>query len=701
MSYKDIPPEMKKLNQWVVWGIDQDRPKMPFNPASLKPAKAGDPSTWGSYYEAVNRVKCGQAKGIGFEFHSNGIYGVDLDHVLKDGELTPEAAEVVALLDSYTEISPSGEGLHIFVKADGVSLPRNRVPLPTLGTDIECYHEGRYFTVTGNVYGGLKPLQTRTEALQAVVDKYLTKPQNAPAPPMEAPAPVTNQTRVSSGGEQSDHDYYIIGLRNDEVLKAYYYGARPCGNESADDQGFMNKLAYWCNHNAALMKQEFLNSPYFAGKDQAHKEKCTERGDYLDRTIAKAIADTPTTARDNDARFMADRRAATVEGFKDNPLGHQGAVPKRTNAGYTVEGEQEAKYINFSEVEVQFVRWLWNPYLPRGKVCLMQGYPGLGKTTSALNIASIISNGGEFYGESPFEKREPRKVVYQSAEDGVADTLVPRLKKMGANLENIKAVDDSNKSLSLLDMRVEQALKDHHPALFVIDPLQAYLGADVDMHRANEVRPVMARIGALAEQYECTFLIIVHPPKAAQNALYGSLGSADIPAIARSILVVGKDPEDEDLRVLAHVKSSLAPFGQSIAFRLGGETGIEWAGYCNWTADEVMGLAHRKLTRSKPSATKEEAKELLLEIMGDEGYADTKEIFKLAEERGISERTVYNAKKELGIYSHQIGKNATYLSWWTMPDVSKEDSRAALRPAQIELGESTMGDGSQDTAKIP
>jgi len=169
-NYKNILQELKALNQWVNWGIDADKPKIPFKPSSTKPAKAEDPSTWGSYYEAVNRVKSGQAQGIGFEFNNNGIYGVDLDHVLTDGKLTAEAVWIVDLLDSYTEISPGGDGLHIFIKADGVELPRKQAKLPTEGTKIECYHEKRYYIMTGNVYGDLKPIQPRTEQLQAVVN---------------------------------------------------------------------------------------------------------------------------------------------------------------------------------------------------------------------------------------------------------------------------------------------------------------------------------------------------------------------------------------------------------------------------------------------------------------------------------------------------------------------------------------------------
>jgi len=143
-------------------------------------------------------------------------------------------------------------------------------------------------------------------------------------------------------------------LREDKALIAYYHGGRPKGDESGDDIGFMNKLAYWCNHNTALMRAAFISSPYFGKKDPKHQAKW-KREDYSNDTIAEAIAGTPITAKDKDAQYMADRRAATVEGFKDNPLGHQGAAAKRTSDGYAVEviAPEEPQYIKLSEVEIK------------------------------------------------------------------------------------------------------------------------------------------------------------------------------------------------------------------------------------------------------------------------------------------------------------------------------------------------------------
>jgi putative DNA primase/helicase len=167
---ENIPQTLKDIPQWVVWGVKGNSLKCPCSPATLDKARAGVPSTWGTFGAAVERVREGKAQGVGFEFHNNGIVGVDLDTVRNPatGEVSPEAGEIIKRLDSYTEISPSGYGFHIFVIAD-IALQANKRPLPgktiverrvkdSKGVDvlkkqeIEMYNQGHYFTVTGHVY---------------------------------------------------------------------------------------------------------------------------------------------------------------------------------------------------------------------------------------------------------------------------------------------------------------------------------------------------------------------------------------------------------------------------------------------------------------------------------------------------------------------------------------------------------------------
>jgi putative DNA primase/helicase len=247
----NIPALLRRQPNWVAWGIHDAPPKSPFNPPSLLsgrlfPAKAGIRETWGRYETAVECVRRGLARGIGYEFDGS-VYGVDLDHVINEaGTLTPQAREIVGKLDSYTEVSPSGTGLHIFVFAPSADITRHRKK----DYFLEIYSTGRYFTVTGNVLGGFKPIATRTAELQAVHDKFLLpdSAQRVIRLPAAAPVPSAAQDR-----------FLRTGLERDKVFRALWNGERRHGNESADDIALMNKLAYWCNADPDAIIRAFLD----------------------------------------------------------------------------------------------------------------------------------------------------------------------------------------------------------------------------------------------------------------------------------------------------------------------------------------------------------------------------------------------------------------------------------------------------------
>lgn len=298
--YDNIPPMLKERPHWVAWGIRDSPPKAPYNPASLlkrdaAPAKAGIPGTWGSFNEAVRCVELGLATGIGYEFlDDDDLYGVDLDHIISEDGVSREAREIVGKLDSYTEVSPSGTGLHIFVLAPGADITRHRKK----DYFLEIYSTGRYFTVTGKIMGGLKPIATRTAELQAVHDKFLLPDpaQRVIRLPTAAPVPSATQDR-----------FFRTGLERDKVFRALWNGERRHGNESADDIALMNKLAYWCNANPDAMIRAFLSSPYHTQKDDTHKRKC-QRSDYLPNTAQNACATVYSTASVDYERWQQSRR---------------------------------------------------------------------------------------------------------------------------------------------------------------------------------------------------------------------------------------------------------------------------------------------------------------------------------------------------------------------------------------------------------
>ena len=147
------------------------------------------------------------------------------------------------------------------------------------------------------------------------------------------------------------------------------------------------------------------------------------------------------------------------------------------------EQKTELKMIRMSEVESQEVKWLWYPFIPYGKLTIIQGDPGDGKTTLVLNIAAKLSKGECL--DSDMDVQEPVNVIYQTAEDGLADTVKPRLEIAGADCEKILVIDESDKSLSMADERLEEALAKTGAKVLILDPIQAYLGGGMDMNRAN------------------------------------------------------------------------------------------------------------------------------------------------------------------------------------------------------------------------
>ena len=326
-------------------------------------------------------------------------------------------------------------------------------------------------------------------------------------------------------------------------------------------------------------------------------------------------------------------------------LVHRAEIPNRDYFKSTILKEppkkDSVKIIRMSDVELTPVEWLWKPYLPFGKLSVLQGNPGEGKTYFAMHLAAACTNGKLL---PNMERMEPFNVIYQTAEDGLGDTVKPRLIEAGADLDRVLVIDDSEVQLTLSDERIEKAIIENNARLVIIDPIQAYLGADVDMNRANEVRPIFMRLGQVAQRTGCAILLIGHLNKAAgMQSLQRGLGSIDIAAAVRSVLFIGKLKHDPTMRILTHEKSSLAPPGASLAFSLGDEGGFRWVGEYDITADEMLsGIEPQRETKTQ------QAKDLICTLLARGKQVLSEDIDKAALERGIPGRTVRDAKRELG-----------------------------------------------------
>ena len=313
----------------------------------------------------------------------------------------------------------------------------------------------------------------------------------------------------------------------------------------------------------------------------------------------------------------------------------------------------QLKIIVMDTIEREEIKWLWKPYIPYGKITIVQGDPGEGKTSLILKLASELSL-GRCFGED--ELREPINIIYQTAEDGLADTVKPRLEDSGADCKRIMVIDDSEDSLSMNDVRIEAAIRTTGAKLLILDPLQAYLGDKVDMNRANETRDITKRLGTIAEKTGCAVVLIGHMNKGSgAKAAYRGIGSIDFFAIARSVLLVARVPENPNIRALAQIKNNLEKEGSTVAFEIKDNV-FNWVGEYDISIEELLSGFSQGNKSLK-------AESFLKNLLTEEDSYPASEIFAKGKTLGISKRTLENSKQELGIKSIRVGTG-----WhWKLP----------------------------------
>jgi len=306
----------------------------------------------------------------------------------------------------------------------------------------------------------------------------------------------------------------------------------------------------------------------------------------------------------------------------------------------------------FSQAGAQPINWLWEPYLLRGKLVILDGDPGVGKSLLTVDIAARLSRGGLLPDGRPSAR--PHVTLFLSAEDEVGDTIRPRAESAGADLERLVHLDsESGEPLQfpadLPDLEV--IIHDHHADLVVIDPLMAFLPQEVAVNSDQSVRRVLNKFAALADRTDCTLLLVRHLRKReSSKALHRGLGTMGIIGAARAGLLAAEHPFQPDLRVLAVTKSNLAERPPSLGYRLvttaSRSVRIEWQGPIDITADALG--APPPFLRPRDRAVNW----LQAELAG--GPRPAIILLTAAANAGIPERTLKRAKDEIGVRSQQV-----------------------------------------------
>lgn len=640
---------IRDLRQWLVWRKEErdGKPtKIPYSPTTGQKAKSTDPETWSTYEQAVQAAKENGFDGIGFVFTpEDGLCGVDLDKCIDpvSGEIEPWAREIIEELNSYTEISPSGTGVHVILWA---SLPAGR----NRKGKFETYDQGRYFTVSGKHLSGTpRAIESRQEALETVVERVFGEERNGHE------KPVTASMASSSGLSNDDVLDKAHAAKNGEKFRRLWSGdTSGYGSASEADAALCSLLAYWTGPEPEKIDGLFRQSGLC-------REKWTKREDYRRRTIERALRDrtdfyhTPMTVK------LTDGTERKVEELQPEEIGQL-----------------------LSTVEPEEVSWLWPSWLALGKLALADGDPGLGKSAMTLDLAARVSSGKTLPDGA---ECEPAGVVLLSAEDGLADTIRPRLDAAGADTSKILALatvpdeDGHDRLLSIPEdlPLIEKGIRRVGARLLLVDPLMAFLSGDTNSHRDQDVRRALAPLAGLAEKTGAAVLVVRHLNKgAAANPLYRGGGSIGIIGAARMAFVVGKDPQDEDRRVLASTKNNLAPPPQSLMFGLteaeSGSVRVNWLGASEVSAKDILGTPQDQ----EHSDARSEAVEFLNDILY-EGPIPAKQVVEEAGNAGIAEKTLRRAKKILDVMVYRenvTGEKRGSGRWmWKLPVIElTEDS---------------------------
>lgn len=310
--------------------------------------------------------------------------------------------------------------------------------------------------------------------------------------------------------------------------------------------------------------------------------------------------------------------------------------------------EHEDLFTLMADVTPRDVEFLWKPYFVRGAVNLLEGDSNVGKTYFLCWLAAIASSGRKLPGG---EVIEPQRVLFLSAEDDPETTLVKRMMRMGADLTRIWVMKKFLRLDEDVLPNIEKHIEENGVSVIMIDPLLAYMSGGIDMNKANETRPFMARLAELAKEHNLTIIALRHLNKSTdKKAIHRGLGSVDITAASRSAVMIGLHPEDDEIRVFAHAKHNLSARGDSLLYTLEGETEkgvpkLVWGGTTELTADELVPKPNKV---GRPADVSPDAEKFLKRALAA-GARPVRDVIRDAERRSINSSTLRKVARNMGV----------------------------------------------------
>ena len=328
--------------------------------------------------------------------------------------------------------------------------------------------------------------------------------------------------------------------------------------------------------------------------------------------------------------------------------------------------KKELKIISSTNVEVREINWLWYPFIPRGKVTILQGDPGEGKSTFMLTLAAYLTRGEALPFTDCGEPPDPITVLYQSTEDDYDDTIVPRFIKAGGIRDRLAFIDESEYPLTFDDERILEGIKQTGAKLLVLDPLASYIG-DCSLNASNEVRQKFNALINAARETDCAIVVVNHMNKMpGLKAIYRTPGSIDVAGAVRSILLLARDPDEEDKRYLVQTKMNLASKGDALEFRIE-DGGIKFTGITDKTADEILRKQDFVSGIGRPDVKLQEAKEVIEELLAAGAAVPAEDCEAVLKNNGVRRSTAQTAKRELGIESVRIQDRW----YWKLPETDE------------------------------